>query len=87
MEERKRGNSLSDPDDYGFRMAPRAPTKWPTGNERYPPRRRSPAPAPGQSYTELVAKHGRPFGAFDKERQLPYGATGIEARNDFRVKE
>jgi len=55
--------------------------------DRFPPRRRSSGPEPGQSYTELVEKHGRPFGAFDKERQLPYGAARVQARNDFRVKE
>jgi hypothetical protein len=54
--------------------------------DRFPPRRRSPPPDPGQSYGELFEKHGRPFGPFDKERELPYGVARVEARNDFRVK-
>lgn len=27
---------------------------------------------PGQDFEALTEKHGRPFGPFDKERQLPY---------------
>ena len=43
-------------------------------NNRFPPRRR-PDPIPsGQSFEELTAKHGRPNGPFDKERQLIYRA-------------
>ena len=44
-------------------------------NRRYPPRRRPDLPPSGQSFEELTAKHGRPNGPFDKERQLPYSAA------------
>jgi hypothetical protein len=44
-------------------------------NKRFPPRRRPEPIPPGQSYVELTANHGRPNGPFDKERQLPYGAS------------
>jgi len=44
-------------------------------NKRYPPRRRPDPTPPGQSFEELTAKHGRPNGPFDKERQLPYSAV------------
>jgi hypothetical protein len=30
------------------------------------------APDPGQDFDTLTAKHGKPFGPFEKERQLPY---------------
>lgn len=43
--------------------------------DRFPPRRTDGKIPPGQSYVELFEKHGRPFGPFDKERQLPYSAA------------
>ena len=49
--------------------------------ERFPPGRRSPPIEPGQSYEELTAKHGRPNGPFDKERQLPYDARPPRTKN------
>ena len=49
-------------------------------DKRWPPRRRDGPIPPGQSYVELFEKHGRPHGAFDKERQLPYDATGSVIR-------
>jgi hypothetical protein len=43
-------------------------------NKRFPPRRRHAPIPPGQSYEEMLEKHGRPFGPFDKDRLLPYSA-------------
>lgn len=43
-------------------------------DRRYPPRRRPDPIPPGQSFEELTEKHGRPFGPFDKDRQLIYSA-------------
>jgi hypothetical protein len=55
-------------------------------NKRFPPKHRVPPPPPGQSYEELMEKHGRPHGPFDKERQLPYSAARVEIRNDYHSK-
>lgn len=41
-------------------------------NQRFPPRHRVEPIPPGQSFEELTAKHGKPFGPFDQERILPY---------------
>lgn len=30
---------------------------------------------PGETYDELVARHGRPIGPFENGRQLPYGKS------------
>ena len=53
--------------------------------ERFPPRRHDGPVPPGQSYAEMFEKHGRPFGPFDKERQLGYDARWPKAkeRRDF----
>jgi hypothetical protein len=51
--------------------------------KRYPPRRRMAPPDPGQSYFEMVEKHGRPFGPFDKERKLPYDARPVPVRREI----
>ena len=42
---------------------------------------RKPGPPPGQSYEELFAKHGRPFGPFEAGRQLPYNARAPQKIN------
>ncbi len=42
---------------------------------RFPPRRPDGNIPPGQSYFEMVEKHGKPNGPFDPGRQLPYDAN------------
>jgi hypothetical protein len=44
--------------------------------ERRRAMRKPPATIPGvHDYFTLSAKHGRPYGAFEKDRQLPYNAA------------
>jgi hypothetical protein len=45
---------------------------------RYPPRIPPARPSEGQDYYSMVAKHGRPYGAFEKERRLSYCAAPFE---------
>jgi hypothetical protein len=42
---------------------------------RSPPRVNYPPIPKGQDYFSLTAKHGKPIGPFDKDRQLPYKAV------------
>ncbi len=50
-------------------------------NDRYKPLRRSASTADGLSYEELFAKHGRPFGVFEKGRKLPYNVRAPQKIN------
>jgi hypothetical protein len=56
-------------DDRFEHRPERAPRKPP---DRFPPRHQSPKVEDGQDFFTLTEKHGRPFGPFDRERQLPY---------------
>jgi hypothetical protein len=48
--------------------------KPPPKPERFPPRRKWPKLEEGQDFFTLTEKYGRPFGPFDRERQLVYVA-------------
>jgi hypothetical protein len=39
---------------------------------RCPPRVKHPSTPDGQDYYSMTAKHGRPIGPFERDRQLPY---------------
>jgi hypothetical protein len=47
------------------------------GDARFPPRIPLTLPAEGQDYDSMVAKWGRPFGAFERERRHPYCAAPV----------
>jgi hypothetical protein len=61
---------MSENDDLSA-WRPRTPER-----PDHPPRRRHPTWAEGENFFALTAKHGRPHGPFERERQLPYRGEG-----------